>query len=120
MPDLAEALEQFEPKPDPLAVALQEAELQNAQLEGMKLQAEIAKIQSETGLTGAKAVHEQAKTLETESLTDKVDLDFIEQETGTTQERELELARANKTDPAGTPTKAAGPKKTKATTTKKK
>lgn len=120
MPDLAQALEEYEPKPDPLAIALQETELQNAQLEGMKIQAEIAKIQSETVLTGSKAIHEDAKTLETESLTDKVDLDFIEQESGTTQERELELARANKTESAGTPTKAAGPKKTKKTTTDKK
>ena len=66
MPDLAEALEQFEPKPDPLAIALQEAELQNAQLEGMKLQAEIAKLQSETIFNGQKATHEAAKTLETD------------------------------------------------------
>ena len=98
-----------------MAVAIQEAELQNLQLEAIKIQAEIAKIQSETTFTGEKAKHEGSKKLQTESLTDKVDLDYVEQELGVTQERELELAKANKYEFNGTPTKAAGPKKTKAT-----
>ena len=71
------------------------------ELEIAKLEAEIQKIQSETvenqanaQLDTAKAGTEQAKTRQMGSQADLTDLDFVEQETGTKQERDLQKAGA--------------------------
>ena len=79
MPDLAHAIEQFQPQPDPLKVKEQELIIE-------KLMAEIAKLKSETPLNAA-------KTEKTLAEADKIDLDKTEQETGTEHERNLELQR---------------------------
>ena len=91
MPELAEKLDTYEPQPDPLQQQIQ-------QLEIAKLQAEIAKIQSETQenyanaqLDQAKVGTEYAKAGNLQSDTDNKDLDFVERESGTTQERDKEL-----------------------------
>jgi hypothetical protein len=90
MPDLAKRLEDYEPQPDPLQQRIQELEI-------AKLEAEIAKIQSETQenyanaeLDMSKSGTEQAKTRHLNSIADKTDLDFVEQESGVTQERDLQ------------------------------
>ena len=92
MPELAQKIEAYQPQPDPLAEQIKQLEIQ-------KLQAEIAKLQSETignqanaQLDVAKAGTEQAKARELGSSTDLKNLDFVEQETGTKQERDLEKA----------------------------
>lgn len=76
MPELAEQLRNYKPQPDPLDQAKKQAEVQ-------KLQKEVEKIQSEIDLN-------MAKTEEARANTDKKNLDFIEQETGTTHQRELQ------------------------------
>lgn len=92
MPDLAKEFEEYEPQPDPIQEQLQQLELQKAQLELQKLQAEIAAKYADAELDKAKAAKEQ-------SATDQANLDFVEQETGVTQERNKELqgvqAKAN-------------------------
>lgn len=92
MPALAKQIREFQPAPDPVQQQIQ-------QLEVMKLQAEIAKLQSEATennaeaqLDQAKAVTEQAKANDLTSSADLKNLDFIEQESGTTQERDLQKA----------------------------
>jgi hypothetical protein len=80
MPVLQEAILRFEPTPDPL---LEEAK----KLEVEKLRYEIEKIKSETQRNNADAEKKLAEANQT-------DLDTIEQETGTTHERELEKQRA--------------------------
>jgi hypothetical protein len=91
MPELAHAIEKYEPQPDPHQEALNQLELQLKQ-------AEIAKVVSETNenyanaqLDGAKAGTEGAKQRQLGSTADKSDLDFVEQESGVTQERAKEL-----------------------------
>jgi hypothetical protein len=83
MPELAHEIEEFEPQPDPL-------EEQIKQLEIQKLQMEIAKIQSETQENYASAGLDEAKARTEASFADQKDLDFVEQESGATHEREKE------------------------------
>ena len=100
MPALAKQIEEYQaPPPDPI-------EVEKRQLENELLKAQIAKENSqarenmaEAMLDEARAITEGAKKRKLESDADKTDLDFVEQETGTTQERTLqsqgEQARSN-------------------------
>ena len=76
MPDLAEKIANYKPEPDPITEQMKQLELQ-------KLQMEIAKLQSDVELN-------QAKARQTQSDADKKDLDYVEQETGTTHAREMQ------------------------------
>lgn len=79
MPELAEEIMQYEPQPDPLEQKLKEMEV-------AKVEAEIAKIQSEIDLNKAKAREAMSKA-------DMNDLEFVQEETGTNHERDLEKQR---------------------------
>ncbi len=104
MPALAKLIEEYEPKPDPLAVL-------KAQLEIKLLEAQIAKEEALAGkhsaesvldgareykestqgeLNEAKTDTEKAKTRNLNSDSDNKDLGFVEQESGVNQARELE------------------------------
>lgn len=90
MPDLAKKIEDYQPQPDPI-------EQQRAQLELAKLQAEIAELQSrvvenqaQAQLDMAKAGSEQVRAGNTQADTDLKNLDFVEQESGVKQERDLQ------------------------------
>lgn len=76
MPDLAKAIERFEPQPDPMEVRLKELEI-------AKAEAEVAEIQSRIQLN-------QAKAKQANSIADKTDLDYVEQETGTKHARDMD------------------------------
>lgn len=99
MPDLAKKIESFEPQPDPLVQ-------KKAQLEIALLEAQIANENAQAqermanaGLSGAKTGTEGAKQQHLKSDTDLKNLDFVEQESGVKQERDLqkqgEQARSN-------------------------
>lgn len=99
MPELAKRIEQYEPQPDPIAQ-------QKAQLEVALLQAQIAELQSramenqaQAMLDQAKAGTEQVKAGNVQADTDLKNLNFVEQESGVTQARNLqkmgEQAKAN-------------------------
>jgi len=92
MPELAKAIEDYEPQPDPMQQQMQ-------QLEMAELQARIRKLETEAMENEAEAQLDQAKAEDLVAQTDQRALDFIEQESGTKQERELEKqgaqARAN-------------------------
>lgn len=85
MPVLAEELRTWKPTPDPYQEELKQLEL-------AEKKATIAKLESETQANLAKAKESEAKA-------DKTNLDFVEQETGTAHERNMEQqgaqARAN-------------------------
>ena len=90
MPDLAKKIEAYEPQPDPLAqrraeleIALLEAQIQTEQAKAMQLQANAQ-------LNGSKAGTEQVKQGNLQSDTDQKNLNFIEQESGVTQQRDLQ------------------------------
>lgn len=91
MPDLAKRVEEYQPQPDPI-------QQQIAQLQMMKLQAEIQEIQARAmqyqamaHLNEAKVGTEGMKAQNLQSDTDQKNLDFVEQESGVTQERQKEL-----------------------------
>ncbi len=90
MPTLAKKIAQYSPQPDPLAV--RKAELEVALLEA-QIQETLANAQnkgSNAQLNQVKAGTEQVKQGNIQSQTDKNTLDFVEQETGTKQERDLQ------------------------------
>jgi len=81
MPELAKKIEEYVPQPDPMQQlkVQKEIELLEAQIE--KTKSEAMENYAEAQLDGAKAVESKAKT-------DKTNLDFVEQESGVTHERE--------------------------------
>jgi len=83
MPHLAKQLREFAPQPDQHQQAVQQLELAEKQAEIAKTQAETQKILAEAQLSGTKATNTQADT-------DKKNLDFVEQEAGVTQARDLQ------------------------------
>ena len=99
MPDMAKKIEAYQPQPDPM-------QQKKAELEIQLLEAQIAVEQSkaqlnsaQAGLSQTKSGTEVAKANHLKSDADLKNLDFVEQESGVHQERELqkagEQARAN-------------------------
>lgn len=80
MPALAHRLRNWQPQPDPVAEQLKQLELQKFQAELEKLQTEAEYIRARAKLAAAQA--------------DKVDLDYVEQETGTKHERDMDKQQA--------------------------
>ena len=113
MPDLAKRIESYQPQPDPMVVQKQQMELLVLQMQLQKetslarkhaSEADLLNIQQMTEradaiLTMAKAATEKAKARQIHSEADRTDLDYLEQESGVHQERELqklgEQARSN-------------------------
>lgn len=88
MPELAQKLENFEPPPpDPLDQALKEAEL-------LKIRAEIKKLEAESIENLAEAELDQQRARKEASTADKLDLDFVEQESGVTAARDQQKIQA--------------------------
>lgn len=90
MPDLAKRIETFEPQPDPMQQKIQELEIKKLEAEIAKLMAETTKLQSGANLDVAKAGTEQARANHLAADADLKNLDYVEQESGVTQERELQ------------------------------
>ena len=92
MPDLAKQIQNYQPQPDPMEQQLKMLEIQ-------KLQAEIAELQGRAMEHQSGAQLDMAKAQNLSSDTDLKNLNFVEQESGVTQERELqkqsEQAKAN-------------------------
>lgn len=90
MPDLAKQIEEYQPQPDPIEQRIRELELAKLEAEVMELQAKAMKLQADAQLADAKIGTEGAKTANLNSDTDQKNLDFVEQESGVKQERELQ------------------------------
>lgn len=90
MPDLAKKIESYQPQPNPMAEekAKLELELLKAQINAENARAERDMAQAQLG--GAKVGTEQAKASHLKSDTDLKNLDFVEQESGVKQERDLQ------------------------------
>ena len=80
MPDLAHQIASFQPQPDPV-------QQQMAQLELALKQKQLAVLDSQIALN-------QAKAAEASSNKDKMDLDYVEQESGTAHAREMQKMKA--------------------------
>jgi hypothetical protein len=90
MPDLAKQIQEFEPQPDPMVQQMQQLEMQKLQMEIAEIQARIQNLQTDSMLDQAKTMSEQAKAENLQSDTDLKNLDFVEQESGVKQERDLQ------------------------------
>lgn len=80
MPELAQKLRTFKPQPTPEQQRLQQLEIEKAELENEKIRSEIAL--------------NEARAQQALAVKDQADLDYVEQETGTTHEREMQKQRA--------------------------
>lgn len=83
MPDLAKRIEEYEPQPDPMQQKLQELAIAKLESEIMLNQAKAQQLAANAGEREAKAENIQADT-------DNKLLNFVEQESGVKQARDLE------------------------------
>lgn len=90
MPDLEHALKTFQPAPDPVKQKMQELEIAKLEAEIQAIRAETQRNMTQAQLDMAKSVTEKAKAENLSSETDRNNLDFVEQESGVHQERELQ------------------------------
>jgi hypothetical protein len=90
MPDLAKKIESYQPQPDPLVQKQRELEvaLLEAKLDTERAQAQYYR--ANAALDTTKVNTEIAKQEQLQSETDLKNLDFVEQESGVHQERELQ------------------------------
>ena len=91
MPDLAKKIETYEPKPDPLMVKKQELEVALLEAQVQETLAKAKAHESKAVLDETKASTEVAKADYLQSDTDLKNLEFVEQESGVNQERQLQL-----------------------------
>lgn len=91
MPDLAKDIEDYEPQPDPMEQEIKQLNIEKLKAEIMEIQSRAMENQSDAVLMDAKTDTEQAKAAQLSSQTDKQNLDFVEQESGVTQERDKEI-----------------------------
>jgi hypothetical protein len=87
MPELAKAIQTYEPTPDPMEEKLKELQL-------AELDAKIRKLNSEAAENLAEAELDRAKARESEAKADQMDLTFVEQESGVTHARNLQQDQA--------------------------
>jgi hypothetical protein len=90
MPDIAKRLEAYEPQPDPLQQRIAELEIAKLEAEIAEINARAMQYQSSAQLDMVKAGTEVAKQDNIQSDTDLKNLDFVEQESGVKQERDLQ------------------------------
>ena len=90
MPSLAKKIEEFQPTPDPMEQKRVELELQLLQAQIANEQAKAAENTVDIDLKTAKTETELAKTRGLHSQADKTDLDYLEQQSSTTHNREID------------------------------
>lgn len=90
MPDLAKRIQDYQPQPDPIAQRKAELELALMEAEYQNLIAQAQQRGANAQLDMAKANTEGFKAQNIQSDTDQKNLDFVEQESGVKQERELQ------------------------------
>lgn len=99
MPELEHAIKTYQPQPDPMQQQIQQLTIQKLQAEIAEIQARSMQYQATAQLNQAKVGTEQANAANISSDTDIKNLEFVEQESGVKQERDLqkigEQARSN-------------------------
>ena len=91
LPDLAHFLDTWEPKPDPLAEAMQQLEIAKIQAETELLKAQAREAASKSFVQDAKVGVEQARAGQMQSQTDKNNLDFFNNANGIAHENQKDL-----------------------------
>jgi hypothetical protein len=90
LPDLAKKIESYEPQPDPLQQRIRELEIEKLEAEIANLYAQGNQRNAAANLSETKRGTETVKAENLQSKTDQQNLDFVEQESGVKQARELE------------------------------
>jgi len=90
MPDLAKQIEEYEPQPDPMQQEIQMLSIEKLKKEIAKLDSESTENQANAQLHMARSNSEGAKSAKAMAEVDQANLDFVEQESGVTQERALQ------------------------------
>lgn len=90
MPTLAKKIERYVPQPDPFEEQMKQLQLQLLQAQVANEQGKSMESQGDAMLAQAKAVTEQAKAKMLDASADKVNLDFIEQESGIAHKRDVD------------------------------
>lgn len=93
MPDLAHAIMNFKPEPDPIAEQMKQLQVQllQAQVALAQAQAQEAGAKSEVHLAKVGVEHARAESLQSDA--DNKSLDFLQERTGEKHQRELEKER---------------------------
>lgn len=91
MPDLAKKIQDYQPQPDPIAQQKQQLEIELLAAQVATEKAKYQQIVSGAALDQAKVGTEEAKQGHIQSDTDLKNLEFVEQESGVKQERDLQL-----------------------------
>lgn len=94
MPELATRIETYEPQPDPLLVAQQQLMIEKLKAEIAELQANAGKIEQDGILKSAKAQSEGARAQQTKAQTDRINLDFIQQQQGMKEQHDMSKLQA--------------------------
>jgi hypothetical protein len=90
MPDLAKAIEEYEPQPDPLAQKMRELEVMKLEAEIQERMSRAQENQVDMEAKSAKAALDRAKTANLQSDTDLKDLDFTRKAEGTDFQEEMQ------------------------------
>ena len=90
MPDLAKKIEDYKPQPDPLVQRKAELEIELLEAQIANERAHANERMADAQLTTTKAGTETVKQGQIKSDTDLKNLDFVEQESGVKQERDLQ------------------------------
>lgn len=93
IPDLADAIQNYQPQPDPMQQQIQQLQIQLLQAQVANEQAKAAENEADVALKRAKTESEMAKAGKTKSETDKIDLDYLNNASGLDYEREREKQR---------------------------
>ena len=94
MPTLSKKIEEYQPEPDPMAERMAELELAKMEAEIEEIKATAMERQARAQLQMAQISTEGAKAFDIQSSTDQKNLDFVEQESGVKQERDLQKSKA--------------------------
>lgn len=90
MPELAEKIENYEPQPDPMQEQMQMLQMELIKAQIATEMAKAASLSGQANLNVQKVDTEAAKAANYRADTDKRNLDFVEQESGVQQERDLQ------------------------------
>ena len=93
MPELAKAIREYKPQPDPFEESMKQLELEKMQSEINERNSRATENDSDIRLKEAKADNEEAKARKVESDADMVDLDFLRKQDGTERKENLDDER---------------------------
>lgn len=89
MPDLAKAIKEYQPQPDPMQQQMQELEMAYKQAEVELLKAQAQETMAKAQVNGAKVGVEEARAQSLQGDADNKTLDFVERDSGIAHEKEL-------------------------------